>query len=114
MPDLPDRDREVLAEYRRTIPARESDVSADPWPSELVAGDRTEPRPGSRRAKVLARLLDTPGVWVLGHELAAPEVGGSEGLRRVRELREGGWPIERRPASRGLSTSWEYRLAVEP
>ncbi len=46
--------------------------------------------------------------YVPGHELTTPEVGGTEGLRRVRELRAEGTSISvRRSATTG---QWEYRL----
>lgn len=36
------------------------------------------------------------------------EVGGSEGTKRVRELRAQGYPILTRPREKG--SQWEYRL----
>lgn len=46
--------------------------------------------------------------WVPGWALASAKVGGSEGLRRLRELREEGHPIEMR--FRPGSHVAEYRL----
>lgn len=68
----------------------------------------TEPTPDShaRRAEVLARLRR--GGWVNGTELATEECGGSEGLRRLRELRKGGHVIVKRKVPG--SNTWEYRL----
>lgn len=66
-----------------------------------------------RRAQVLALLTARAGSWVPGPELATAEVGGSEGLRRVRELREirhGGHKIEVRRMTG--SDAYEYRLIV--
>lgn len=61
-----------------------------------------------RRAAVLALLEDRRPGWVEGPEIASEEVGGSEGLRRLRELRELGYPIvkERIPGR----DAFRYRL----
>jgi hypothetical protein len=59
----------------------------------------------TRIGKVLNVLKD--GLWHAGHELTGPAAGGSEGLRRLRELKERGYRIEaRRIAGRA---SWEYK-----
>lgn len=98
------------ADYRPPIAS-----PADP-PSSLLAAERIEPERGTRKGRVLAVLdlaASGPGDgWVDGHELTAPGVGGSEGLRRLRELRQGGWKIERRPNPTS-PTAWQYRLAAE-
>lgn len=47
--------------------------------------------------------------WTPGFELTKPEVGGSEGLRRLRELRAQGFDIKRRKITG--SNAFEYRLA---
>jgi len=62
------------------------------------------PRLATAKTKV-ARLMQDQR-W---HSAAAiRRVGGSEGLRRMRELRKDGWKIiKRRPAED--SGSWEYR-----
>lgn len=39
--------------------------------------------------------------WVPGYELTKPGVGGTEGLRRLRELRAEGHKIEKRRAKTG-------------
>ena len=57
------------------------------------------------KERVLAVLLDCR--WHFGYELCGPEVGGSEGLRRLRELRKD-WIIEMR--KRDGRASREYRL----
>jgi hypothetical protein len=46
--------------------------------------------------------------WTPGWELTAPDVGGSEGLRRLRELRADGFEIRSRRIEG--STAFEYRL----
>lgn len=63
-----------------------------------------------RRIRVAELFVDRQGRWVSGVEIATPEIGGSEGLRRVRELRSEGWPIEKR-SKRG-SEAYEYRLPI--
>jgi hypothetical protein len=70
---------------------------------------RFYPKPGSRIAKVLDYFLARPGEWIDGHEFCTPEVGGTSGLRRVRDLRAKGWAIEERPTP-GSSSTWQYRL----
>lgn len=83
--------------------------SDDPWSAKLAAA-RVEPSRGTRKAAVLALLRSANGSWVDGSDIATADVGGSEGLRRLRELREAdGWPIERRPHPT-RATSWQYRL----
>ena len=49
-----------------------------------------------RKREVLARLMAADGKWVGGPELANRRCGGSEGLRRLRELRELGYTIEKK------------------
>lgn len=46
--------------------------------------------------------------WTPGYELTAPGVGGSEGLRRLRELRADGFEIKSRKIEN--SNAFEYRL----
>jgi hypothetical protein len=60
------------------------------------------------RQAVRSYLSDRLNEWIPGYELTAPDVGGSEGLRRLRELRADGLPIEGRKKAK--STAWEYRL----
>jgi hypothetical protein len=60
----------------------------------------------TRRANVLDRLKAQE--WVSGPDLCHPDVGGSEGLRRLRELRAAGYAIEKR--KRMESDAYEYRL----
>lgn len=62
----------------------------------------------TRRERVLAYLVAELGDWVPGYDLTQPGVGGSEGLRRVRELRDGGYRIEHRQMEGG--DAYEYRL----
>lgn len=60
----------------------------------------------ARQRAVMKVLWDLE--WHEGHELTAPSVGGSEGLRRLREVRAMGAPIEMRTV-KGLTTR-QYRL----
>lgn len=64
-----------------------------------------------RRLKVARYLYENQGRWIPGYELANSEVGGSEGLKRLRELRAKGWPIDKRKVTG--STAYEYRLSVD-
>lgn len=46
--------------------------------------------------------------YVPGHELTEPDVGGPEGLRRLRELRAEGISISTRRNPK--TNQWEYKL----
>lgn len=82
---------------------------SDPGTSK-VAAERVAPALHSRQEEVLTRLRRAEGGWVDGDDMARPDCGGSEGKRRLRELREElGWPIEARPHPE-RATSWQYRL----
>jgi len=48
--------------------------------------------------------------WVDGYLLCHPGIGGSEGLRRVRELRAADQPIEVRPHPVHGRTTRQYRI----
>lgn len=69
----------------------------------------------TRREQVLARLQEANGSWVDGSELSSAECGGSEGLKRVRELRR-----ELKTSGRGDilmrqkpdSDQYQYRLVT--
>ena len=58
-----------------------------------------------------ARKIRCDDGWVDGAWLAQAWSGGSEGLRRLRELRAGGWEIDKRMVKRRASTIGQYRLA---
>lgn len=81
----------------------------DPWTSQLGA-IRIEPTRASKKGKVLEALRCADGGWVPGFEFQRPEIGGSEALRRMRELRAEGHNIERKAAA---GTSWLYRLVED-
>jgi len=67
------------------------------------------PRLDSARGRVLHLLLDRQ--WHAAHAITDPAVGGSEGLRRMWELRAAGCVIDKRRASAGV---YEYRLVRHP
>lgn len=48
------------------------------------------------------------GRWTPGYELTRPDVGGTEGLRRLRELRAEGLNVQMRRAKHG--NYFEYRI----
>lgn len=108
------RDPDRLKDIAREVREAQRDERAlarndDPWSSHLAA-QRIYPKLTTRWYKVLALLQERAGQWVSGTEIATPEVGGSEGLRRLRQLRKDyGWPIERRPDP-ASATAWQYRL----
>lgn len=88
-------------------------VRHDDPASAHLAAERIQPKRGTRKAAVIRFLQAANGEWVDGYAIASPDVGGSEGLRRLRELRrDDGWPIEERPHPTS-ATSWQYRLLVE-
>lgn len=66
--------------------------------------------PMTRGEQVLDRLRQEHGGWVDGPELANERVGGSEGLRRVRELRQDGYSIEERKHPDPRRDIFQYRL----
>lgn len=67
----------------------------------------------SRKAQVLQRLRQ--GDWVDGPDLANEEIGGSEGLKRLRELKADGHDIRMRPHPDKARSIFQYRLVpVEP
>lgn len=76
--------------------------NAPDGPSEPL---HSEPRLDSARGRVLHLMLDRQ--WHPAPAICDPAVGGSEGLRRLRELRSEGWWVEKRRATEGV---WEYRL----
>jgi len=63
----------------------------------------------SRKEKVLTLLKKHRGTWIPGYKFVNAKVGGTDGLRRLRELREDGKPIEMRrdPDNPGI---FQYRL----
>jgi len=66
----------------------------------------------TRKEQVLERLRAAHGGWVDGTELATAAVGGSEGLKRLRELRAEGHDIRKRAHPSGGKDIYQYRLVV--
>ena len=67
----------------------------------------------TRKEQVLERLKASIGQWVDGPELANETVGGSEGLKRLRELKAEGWLIQMRPHPIKARAVYQYRLAEQ-
>lgn len=63
----------------------------------------------TRREQVLHKLQETYD-WTDGPDLANEQVGGSEGLKRLRELRMEGYRIEMRQHPDKARSIWQYRL----
>jgi hypothetical protein len=70
---------------------------------------RYEPKRETAKGKVLAYLRERMLMWVDAPALTAPEVGGFAGTRRLRELRDDGYPIETR-LKPGTTNTWQHRL----
>jgi len=67
----------------------------------------------TRKEQVLKALMEQAGEWVDGNLLATEKVGGSEGHRRLRELRTEGHDIRERRHPDPDRDIWQYML-VEP
>lgn len=65
----------------------------------------------ARRGKLVVdgKQVKTSAGWVPGHLLTSPAVGGTEGLRRLRELRNSGVRIEMKKIEG--SSAYQYRIA---
>jgi hypothetical protein len=103
-----DKARQIASRSRRKTTA----VYAPTRP-RTAAIEPLEPEPGTAKGTVLDFLRMRRGDWVDGHLLIAPETGGVNGTRRVRELRAEGYSIEDRPKPEH-PTQHQYRLAPEP
>ena len=64
-----------------------------------------------RKAQVLKALQNANGQWVGGPALCNQAVGGSEGLRRLRELRELGYVIHKKKLPK--QNYYSYKLERE-
>jgi hypothetical protein len=96
------------AEVHRLTPvARTADPETSHTAARQVRGARR-----TRKLSVLA-VLEEAGTWVDGWRLTTPDVGGSEGLRRLRELEADGILVEKRPHPDPALSTWQYRL-VQP
>ena len=68
----------------------------------------------TRKEQVLTYLEARKGTWVDGPEIATEEVGGSEGLKRLRELRAEGHVIFNRKHPDPGRDVWQYQLVDKP
>ncbi len=68
----------------------------------------------TRKEQILRVLLENKGEWVDGTRLATEEVGGSEGLRRLRELRADGHIVQQRRHPDADRDIWQYRIVDPP
>jgi len=66
----------------------------------------------TRKAQVLEHLRLNLNQWVDGTEMATESVGGSEGLRRLRELVDAGYPIQRRKHPDPTREIHQYKLTA--
>lgn len=66
----------------------------------------------TRKEQVLAYLKEHPG-WVDGPDISNETVGGSEGLKRLRELRADGHEIKMRQHPDPNRDIWQYRLVTQ-
>lgn len=92
----------------KDIKARALVRNTDPGTAH-EAIERYKPKRDTAKGRVLAYLQEREGVWVDAPELTTQEVGGFAGTRRLRELRDAGWPIETRPKPDAENT-WQHRL----
>lgn len=60
--------------------------------ASIAAAREFMTRRTTKRSEVLRYLLDFPGQWIPRDKIR--QIGGDSGDRRVRELRQDGWPIE--------------------
>ena len=68
----------------------------------------------TRKEQVLDYLVKRKDEWVDGPEIANEVVGGSEGHKRLRELRAEGRIIEARRHPDPARDIWQYRLLDKP
>ena len=101
-----DRVREIAAATRKETTAR----FATPIAIETASGP-TEPPTHTAAGRVLAHLRTANGRWVDGEELVRPHVGGINGTRRARELRQAGHPIDIEPDPNDAHR-WLYRYRI--
>lgn len=67
----------------------------------------------TRKEQVLYWLRRNANQWVDGPDIANERIGGSEGLRRLRELGQEGNRIQQRRHPDAARDIWQYRLVVE-
>lgn len=74
----------------------------------------TNMSPLTRKDQILRYLTENSDEWVDGTELSNEKVGGSEGLRRLRDLRSEGHIIQQRKHPNPDRDVWQYRLVTKP
>lgn len=67
----------------------------------------------TRKDQVLSYLADRIGEWVDGPEISNKEVGGSEGLKRFRELRAEGHLVQTRRHPDPARDIFQYRIVAQ-
>jgi hypothetical protein len=67
----------------------------------------------TRKEQVLAKLRENINQWVDGPDLANEAVGGSEGLRRLRDLKAEGYLIQERAHPERSRAIHQYRLVAQ-
>lgn len=100
--------------------AKGADRAVDPVPphsahrNSSIAWEDYQSRLSRRKREVYTTLLRMKGIWINGIHLHTSGVGGSQGLKRLRELRADfdenprfGLKIEERPVE---DSDWDYRL----
>tara|TARA_Y100001963_G_C6728722_1_gene422764 strand:- start:180 stop:452 length:273 start_codon:yes stop_codon:yes gene_type:complete len=63
----------------------------------------------SNRERVMRLMLDLK--WHSANEICQPEIGGREGLRRLRELRKQGYVVSKRRVKEA-GGAYEYRIVA--
>lgn len=71
-----------------------------------------EPKRATAKGRVLFYLRQHRGDWIDAPVLTDPAIGGFGGTRRLRELREDGFPIETRQKP-GDPNTWQHRIIEE-
>lgn len=83
-------------------------------PAQSTMHDRDLDAEDSARGRVAALLKQHAGQWVRGTVIASAAVGGSEGLRRLRDLRNKfGWRIEQRRMPDSTEREYRYVPRIE-
>lgn len=67
----------------------------------------------TRKEQVLAYLTERMGEWVDGPEISNEVIGGSEGLKRFRELRQEGYMVQTRKHPDPGRDIFQYRLVSQ-
>lgn len=105
-----DRAKEIVKGHAATVRQELHRASVQ---KPLTEKDR-EPGTKTKRGLVAKLLVTNVGRWIDGNRLSEGELHGSDGWKRLRELRgDYGWSIEERPNPEGYGR-FQYRLAELP